>query len=121
MDTATFVDGMQERLEETGAKGRIVANIRAELLQAVTEEQPKPPSLNGDNVIINELIREYLAYNNYKQTEDVLVAESGQPQERLHREFVTAELNLDDTTPSRQLPLLYGIINLLKAGPPTDP
>eukprot|EP00730_Choanoeca_flexa_P010939 TRINITY_DN2175_c0_g2_i1.p2 TRINITY_DN2175_c0_g2~~TRINITY_DN2175_c0_g2_i1.p2 ORF type:complete len:119 (+),score=16.90 TRINITY_DN2175_c0_g2_i1:124-480(+) len=117
MDTGAFVNAMEDKLEQNGGKAKLLANVRSEVFKAVTETEAKPPSLNGSNVIINELIREYLAYNEYRHTEDVLITESGQPRERLQREFVADELNLDDTTETRQLPLLYGIVNLLKLGP----
>ena len=38
--------------------------------------KPTPPQ---ENVLINELIREYLMYNGYYNTASVLVTESGQP------------------------------------------
>lgn len=37
------------------------------------QSEPRP-SLSNENLLINELIREYLAFNKYKYTESVLLA-----------------------------------------------
>ncbi|KFM61303.1 LisH domain-containing protein FOPNL, partial [Stegodyphus mimosarum] len=60
--------------------------------------------------MINELIREYLIYNGYLFTESVLVAESGQPQFQLEREFLKDWLRVKVTKDAEELPLLYGLI-----------
>ena len=43
--------------------------------------------MSHENLIINELIREYLDYNQYKHTLSVLLPETGQPAERIERSF----------------------------------
>jgi hypothetical protein len=50
------------------------------------QDDPKPP-MSHENLIINELIREYLDYNQYKHTLSVLLPETGQPAERIERSF----------------------------------
>lgn len=39
----------------------------------ILQSEPRP-SLSNENLLINELIREYLAFNKYKYTESVLLA-----------------------------------------------
>ena len=52
---------------------------------------PRAPS--HENLVINELLREYLEYNGYKQTLTVFLPESGQPlQKPFKRGFLAHEL-----------------------------
>lgn len=52
-----------------------------------------PPSLSNDNLLINELIRDYLSYNGYGNALGVFMTESGQPNDRvLDREFLRGEV-----------------------------
>jgi hypothetical protein len=65
------------------------------------QEEPKP-ALSHENVVINELIREYLEYNHYKHTLSVLIPESGQPLDRIDRAYLAQELNMREDRTSRQ-------------------
>ncbi len=55
------------------------ANIRAEIFASLEHEGSGKPKLSQENLLINELIREYLQYNNYLHTMSVFTHESGQP------------------------------------------
>ena len=59
---------------KTGALHEIRAQLRAEIYHMLQEETKPPPPLSNENIIINELIREYLVYNGYLFTESVLIA-----------------------------------------------
>ncbi|KAM8798430.1 centrosomal protein 20 [Eudromia elegans] len=101
---------LKETLEKRGALGQIKARIRAEVFNALDDQNQPRPSLCHENLLINELIREYLEYNKYKYAASVLTAESGQPEVPLGREFLVKELNIVEDANSRSVPLLYGII-----------
>lgn len=76
------------------------------------EDQSEPrPTLSRENLLINELIREYLDYNSYKYTASVLMAESGQPEVPLDRQFLAKELNIVEDASGKSVPLLYGILS----------
>ena len=64
--TATL-DELKEALIETldnrGVLGQVKAKVRAEIFAALDDEQMPRPELPRENVIINELFREYLEYN----------------------------------------------------------
>lgn len=103
-----------------------------------TPQDSKPPELPHDNLILNELIREYLEYNGYKSASSVLVAgprppdnarqrpdslrtslaatESGQPADPpFSREFLAEQVNLRSSDPNvRSVPLLYAVLNRLR-------
>lgn len=54
--------------------GQIKARIRAEVFNALDDHSEGKPALSNENMIINELIREYLEFNKYKYTASVLVS-----------------------------------------------
>tara|TARA_B110000285_G_C14552710_1_gene349911 strand:- start:172 stop:456 length:285 start_codon:yes stop_codon:yes gene_type:complete len=70
---------LRETLEQKGVLGKVKSQIRAEIFTALDADNAGKPAIPQENVLINELIREYLEYNKYYNTVSVLVAESGQP------------------------------------------
>nr|KAF6440568.1 hypothetical protein HJG63_005241 [Rousettus aegyptiacus] len=84
---------LKDTLEKRGILGHLKARIRAEVFNALDDESESRPSLSHENLLINELIREYLEFNKYKYTASVLIAESGQPIVPLDRQFIIRELN----------------------------
>lgn len=67
------------------------------------QEEQRPEPCN-ENLIINELIREYLIYNSYRDTLSVFLPESGQPQTRpFDRDFLVQQLNVLETSNSQQV------------------
>jgi len=84
---------LKETLESKGVLNDIRAKIRAEVFTALDSENAGKPKLSNENLIINEMIREYLEYNKYYNSMSVLMTESGQPhelpfdKEYLHKKF----------------------------------
>ena len=73
-------DVLRETLEQKGTLNKVKAQIRAEIFTALDAQNNKgKPQVPQENVMINELIREYLEYNGYYNTLSVLITESGQP------------------------------------------
>nr|XP_006119651.1 lisH domain-containing protein FOPNL isoform X2 [Pelodiscus sinensis] len=101
---------LKDTLEKRGALGQIKARIRAEVFNALDDQSEPRPPLSHENLLINELIREYLEYNKYKYSVSVLTAESGQPEVPLDRQFLARELNIAEDPNRRSIPLLYGIL-----------
>ncbi|XP_002733287.1 centrosomal protein 20-like [Saccoglossus kowalevskii] len=101
---------LKETLENRGVLGQIQARVRAEVFNALDDQTDPRPPLSNENMLINELVREYLQFNKYKYTESVLLAESGQPTTPLDRQFLTNELNITADRDTASVPLLYGII-----------
>ncbi|CAM9393021.1 unnamed protein product, partial [Discosporangium mesarthrocarpum] len=109
---------VKETLDHNGVLGKIKAQIRAavyDVLQGPSDGVLHPPMAN-DNLLINELIRDYMVYNRYDNALSVFLAESGQPNDRaLDRTFLRDELGVtEDRTATEKMPLLYGIIDMLK-------
>lgn len=109
--TQELKDVIKDTLDNRGVLGQIKARIRAEVFNALDDQSEAKPPLSNENMIINELIREYLEFNRYKYTSSVLVSESGQPKEPLDRDFLAKELNVKQDRHSQSVPLLYGIIS----------
>ncbi|XP_060642740.2 centrosomal protein 20 [Anolis sagrei] len=104
---------LKDALEKRGALGAVKARLRAEVFSALDDQTLDRPTLTRENLLINELIREYLEFNQYRYAASVLIAESGQPEVPLDREFLVKELNIVEDPSSRAVPLLYGIITRL--------
>ena len=80
---------LRENLEGRGTLRKIRAELRAEIFQALDDKQGvQQPALSDENLIINELVREYLTFNKYRNTLSVLMTEAGQPAVPLDRAFL---------------------------------
>lgn len=69
--------------------------MRAEIFHTLEgpQEGVVPPPLSNDNLLINELVRDYLSYNGYVNALGVFMAESGQPNDgALDRGFIRDEV-----------------------------
>ncbi|XP_049981766.1 centrosomal protein 20 isoform X2 [Alexandromys fortis] len=97
---------LKDTLEKRGVLGHLKARIRAEVFNALDDDQEPRPSLSHENLLINELIREYLEFNKYKYTASVLIAESGQPVVPLDRQFLIRELNAFEESKDNSIPFL---------------
>uniref|UniRef100_A0A8C7CRV3 Centrosomal protein 20 n=1 Tax=Oncorhynchus kisutch TaxID=8019 RepID=A0A8C7CRV3_ONCKI len=53
---------LRESLESRGVLGQLKARIRAEVFNALDDQSEPRPALSHDNLLINELIREYLEW-----------------------------------------------------------
>ncbi|KAJ1483117.1 hypothetical protein T484DRAFT_1587596, partial [Baffinella frigidus] len=102
-------NALKDTLAARGSLGQIQARVRAEIFNALEETEEPKPQLSQENLIINELIRDYLEFNHYKHTLAVLEPETGMPTERINRPFLAQELGLREDSQSKQLPLLYSI------------
>lgn len=101
---------IKETLENGGVLNDLRGRVRAEIFRALEDPSLERPKLPSENLLINELIREYLAFNNYQNTLSVLMQESKQPHQPLDRDFICSELHVQPRN-SPDLPLLYGIVS----------
>lgn len=108
-------DELKKTLENRGVLGSIKARIRAEIFQVLdAQDVPKPPVSNV-NLVLNELIREYLEYNNYRHSLAVFIPETGQPEQPpFSRNFLEDQFELAQTEGQPEVPLLYELMARLK-------
>ena len=103
-------NALKETLEQRGVLNQIKAIMRQEIYEAIeNDDNPKPP-LTKENLIINELIKEYLEHNNLLHSSSVFQSESGQPKDTLNRDAISKELNIVESEQNKQKPLLYSIL-----------
>ena len=109
---------LRETLEQKGVLNKVKAQIRAEIFTALDADNAGKPAIPQENVLINEMIREYLEYNKYYNTLSVMVTESGQPVDPpFDRNYIERRLQINSqpTSSSKpQVPLLYEIVNGLQ-------
>jgi lisH domain-containing protein FOPNL len=107
---------LKETLEQRGVLGEIKSKIRSEIFTALDNDTMGKPPLSQENMLINEMIREYLEFNQYYNTLSVLTSESGQPKEPfLDRTTMHKKLSLK---PSKDgLPILYEMIGMKPEAP----
>lgn len=103
---------LREALEGTGKLDTIKAQLRAIVFQALDSSTPdartRPPP-TPENLVINELIREYLEFNGYEHTLAVMRAEAALPEARVPRNIIAREVGCGACPAS--VPLLYGIVH----------
>ena len=78
--------------------------------------QPPPPAgVPDENLVIDELVREYLLFNHYTSTLSVLLVETGASgTTALTRPELAALTGVVDDVHSRKLPLLYELVEKSK-------
>ncbi|XP_056392344.1 centrosomal protein 20 isoform X2 [Hyla sarda] len=101
---------LADTLDKRGVLGQLKARVRAEVFAALDDQSEPKPVLSHENLLINEMIREYLEFNKYKYTSSVLTAETGLSDIPLDRCFLSRELNLSEVSSAQSVPILYGLL-----------
>ena len=107
-------NALKETLEQRGVLNQIKAIMRQEIYDSIEKDDNPKPELSEENLLINELIKEYLNYNNYSHSSSVFQAETGQPNNVLDRNSISKKLNIIENESNKQYPLLYSILLGLK-------
>ncbi|CAF3285881.1 unnamed protein product [Rotaria socialis] len=102
---------VKQTLEQNGALAATRAKLRADIFKTLEDPSEVKPRIPHENLLINELILEYLNYNNLHCAASVLSVESGQPTPSLGRAFVAEQLNIHEDDKTRQVPLLYSLLS----------
>ena len=89
-------EALRDALDRRGVLRGLKAQLRAEVFSTLEDGDDVRPSLPHENLLINELIREYLAFNNYGHTLSVFLPEAGQPVEPLRRDFLQGQMRLPE-------------------------
>uniref|UniRef100_A0A7S2S6X2 FGFR1 oncogene partner (FOP) N-terminal dimerisation domain-containing protein n=1 Tax=Mucochytrium quahogii TaxID=96639 RepID=A0A7S2S6X2_9STRA len=111
-------DAVADAFQANGVQDKVKAKLRAEVFKLLEgNETVVAPAPTNENLIINELIREYLRFNQYSHTLSVFVPESGQPkQPAIPRTILADDLNIRepiDLDNDRPVPLLYSVVQKL--------
>lgn len=112
------VDKLKSSLKETlinrGILNEIKAHMRKEIFNILDNDNDinQRPKLTRENIIINELIKEYFIFNGYNFSSKVLQSEVGQS--NFNRNNIIKELNIIENENNKNKPLLYTILSGLK-------
>lgn len=107
-------NSLKETLEQRGVLNQVKAMMRKEIYDSIENDNNPKPQLSKENLIINELIKDYLNYNNYSYSSSVFQSETGQPNDIYDRKTLSNELNIIENESYIQKPLLYSILFGLK-------
>ena len=103
-------NALKETLEQKGVLNQIRGIMRQSIFEAIQSDDNPQKNLFNEDLIINELIKEYLNYNNYLHSSSVFQSETGQPKDALNRDTISKELNIIESEQNKQKPLLYSIM-----------
>lgn len=108
-----LVNAVRDSLKADGNLDRIKAEMRTEvikLLDSSSKENKSKTAEPHDIVFLNELVREYLDWMDYKYSSTVFIAECDLPKHCLDRKLLAQGLGVKDNEKSRNLPLLCGLV-----------
>ena len=109
---------MKESLINKGILNEIKAHMRQEIYNILDNDNDndinQKPKLTKENIIINELIKEYFNFNGFKFSSNVLQSEVGQTNNNLNRNDIIRELNIIENENNKNKPILYNILSGLQ-------
>lgn len=130
-----FVLVLKEALDNKGVTNEVKSRLRAEVFSILEDNTFEKPRVSQENLLINELIREYMDFNHYKYSKSVFLKgnnhlvkaidqlvsvidstflfdliESNQPSTPLNREIMATELHIKEDKLTRQVPLIYSLL-----------
>ena len=114
------VEKLKSSLKETiinkGILNEIKANMRQEIYNILDKDNDinQKPKLTRENMLINELIKEYFIFNGYKFSANVLQSEVGQTNSDFNRNNIIKELNIIENNNNKNKPILYAILSGLQ-------
>ncbi|KAK7202038.1 LisH domain-containing protein FOPNL [Novymonas esmeraldas] len=108
---------MRESLEVNGTISHIKAELRAAIFERLSDvtaggdaaASMTTPPVPPENMVVNELIKEYLTYNGLEHTLAVFQLEARSPDSQLPRRVLASELNMAAAPSS--IPLLYAMLH----------
>ncbi|KEG10496.1 lisH domain-containing protein C16orf63 [Trypanosoma grayi] len=119
---------MREVLEAKGVIDHVKAELRAAIFQSLQDtasqgegaESARPP-VPPENLLLNELIKEYLTFNGLEHSLAVFKAECGSSKDAaaapIPRAVLAAQLNMTGAPAS--VPLLYAMLHEARASKDT--
>ena len=60
-------------MENKGVANEIKSKLRAELFNILEDNSSEKPIVSQENLLINELVREYMDFNHYKYSKSVFL------------------------------------------------
>ena len=101
---------LKEHLEQQGVLDEIRSSLRAQIFNSLNDKPLEKNPVSHENLLINELVKEYLEFNNYNYSQSVFESECGNPAEKLDRQIISKKLNVVENAQTKKLPLLYSLV-----------
>lgn len=64
---------MKDALDNKGITNEVKAKLRAEIFSILEDNSYEKPKLSQENLLINDLIREYMDFNHYNYSKSVFL------------------------------------------------
>lgn len=64
---------LKDALENKGVVNNVKAKLRAEIFSVLEDNTLEKPTVSQENLLINELIREYMDFNHYQYSKSVFL------------------------------------------------
>jgi lisH domain-containing protein FOPNL len=94
---------VNDALDNKGVINELKSKLRAEIFTILEDSSSPKPVMSQENLLINELIRDYMTFNHYNYSKSVFLKETNQPTEQLDRDVIAAELHIQENKTSRQV------------------
>ena len=98
-----FLKVLKDALDNKGVVNEVKAKLRAEVFSILDDNLYEKPKSSQENLLINELIREYMDFNYLKYSKSVFLKETNQPNDAINREIIAAELHIKEDNTTRQV------------------
>ena len=111
---------LRESLQQRGVLGRVRAQLRSEIFHTIDAGADAPPPRAdpaASTLVVEELVREYLAFAGYGHALSVFEAESRSAERgaSITRAQIQHELGVRQDAESAALPLVFGVVETLRA------
>ncbi|XP_076652192.1 centrosomal protein 20 isoform X1 [Halictus rubicundus] len=114
-----LINAVRESLMDGGELSRMKAEMRTKIIQILDNSnnggKQKLPKPTQDIALLNELIREYLDWMGYKYSSTVFMSECNLSKQPPDRFLLAQNLGVAESDNGRELPLLCGILDTIKA------
>ncbi|XP_043263539.1 centrosomal protein 20 [Colletes gigas] len=114
-----LINAVRESLKVDGELGRIKAAMCTQVIKLLdnsnkgnTVKLPKP---SQDIMLLNELVREYLDWMEYKYSSTVFTSECNLSKQPLNKALLAQSLGVQESDNSKDLPLLCSILETIKS------
>jgi lisH domain-containing protein FOPNL len=68
-----LIEALRGALEDKGVMNEIRSKMRSELFKILEDDTYEKPRISQENLLINELIRDYMEFNSYRYSKSVFI------------------------------------------------
>jgi len=111
----TLNSAVTDTLEYSGVLPSMRSQLREKIFNLLQEDDVSPPGDEpSENVLINELILQYLNWNGHHTTASIFATETNHKPNSLPHTFLESELGVTQKEDA-DVPLLYGVVETMRS------